>query len=106
VDVSLERALLFSYPALIVAYLAVTKRRWPNAPVLAAVALTYLGIVLVVGVLDGLWHKNLLGSTMVLGAASTTATYFLIGERCIPVLGSSGFTVVVDRRRHPGHCAH
>jgi drug/metabolite transporter (DMT)-like permease len=95
IDVSLERALLFSYPAMIVAYLAVTKRRWPRGLILVAVALTYVGILLVVGVLDGeVWHKNLVGSLMVMGCAATTATYFLLGERCMPQLGSSGFTVV------------
>jgi drug/metabolite transporter (DMT)-like permease len=94
IDVSLERALLFSYPALIVAFLAIRNRRWPTTLLLTAVALTYLGILMVVGVFDALWQKNLMGSFMVLGAAGTTATYFLIGERCMPELGSSGFTVV------------
>ena len=51
--------------------------------------------MLVVGALDGdAWRANLAGSLMVLGCATTTATYFLLGERCIPELGSSGFTIV------------
>lgn len=95
IDVSLERALLFTYPTLIVAWQALHQRRWPRPRMLLALSLAYLGILLVVGVLDGdAWRGNLAGSLMVLGCASTTAAYFLIGERCMRELGSSGFTIV------------
>jgi len=95
VDISVERAIMFSYPALVVAWTALVARRWPSAPLLVALALTYLGILLVVGGFDAAeWQRNLAGSLMVLFCACTTASYFLIGERCIPELGSMGFTVV------------
>jgi drug/metabolite transporter (DMT)-like permease len=95
IDVSLERALLFTYPALIVGWQSLRTRRFPRPAILAAMALTYGGILLVVGVLDGdVWRANLTGALFVLGCAATTATYFLLGERCIPELGSSGFTIV------------
>jgi drug/metabolite transporter (DMT)-like permease len=95
IDISLERALLFTYPALIVGWQALRTRRPPPPAMLAALALTYAGILLVVGVLDGdTWRANLYGSLLVLGCAATTATYFLLGERCIPELGSGGFTIV------------
>ena len=62
---------------------------------LVALGLTYIGIVLVVGAFDaGLWRQNLAGSLLVLFSAMTTASYFLLGERCIPELGSGGFTIV------------
>jgi len=62
---------------------------------LVALALTYAGVLLVVGAFDAaLWRQNLGGALLVLFCAATTATYFLLGERCIPHLGSSGFTVV------------
>ena len=62
---------------------------------LPRLCLTWLGIVLVVGAFDPrLWRQNLAGSLLVLCCAMTTACYFLLGERCIPELGSGGFTIV------------
>lgn len=95
IDVSLERALLFSYPALIVAWQALVRRRMPSGAMLLALTLTYAGILLVVGGFDPeLWRQNLLGASMVMFCAATTASYFLLGERAIADLGSSGFTIV------------
>lgn len=95
IDVSIERALLFSYPAIVVFYTAIVRRRWPSAPVAAALVMTYGGILLVVGGFDPVeWRQNLGGSLLVLLCATTTATYFLLGERSIPELGSMGFTIV------------
>jgi hypothetical protein len=57
--------------------------------------LTWAGILLVVGGFDAAaWQRNLTGSLMVLFCATTTATYFLLGERSIAQLGSTGFTVI------------
>lgn len=107
VDVSVERALLFSYPALVVAWTALTRRRRPSAVVLAALGLTYVGIVLVVGAFDAeMWRRNLAGSALVLFCASTTAAYFLLGERVIPELGSSGFTIVAMGAAAIAVCVH
>jgi len=95
IDVSLERALMFSYPALIVAWYAIVRRVLPRPAMLLALGLTYAGVLLVVGAFDGMvWRQNLGGALLVLCCAATTASYFLLGERCIPHLGSSGFTVV------------
>jgi drug/metabolite transporter (DMT)-like permease len=95
IDISVERALLFTYPALIVAWRAIARRRLPRPPVLLALAATYAGILLVVGGFDAaLWRQNLLGAALVLTCAACLACYFLIGERCIGTLGSSGFTMV------------
>jgi drug/metabolite transporter (DMT)-like permease len=95
IDISIERALLFSYPAMIVLWSAVVLRAWPRPAILIALTLTWVGILLVVGGFDAAaWRHNLTGSLMVLFCATTTAAYFLLGQRCIPVLGSSGFTIV------------
>ncbi|HXS31098.1 MAG TPA: DMT family transporter [Steroidobacteraceae bacterium] len=95
IDVSLERALMFSYPALIVAWIGLTRRQLPDVPVLLALALTYAGMLLVVGAFDlQLWRQNLGGAALVLCCAACTAAYFLLGERAIPHLGSTGFTIV------------
>lgn len=95
IDISLERALLFSYPAMVVLWTALVHRRPPSLPVMGALVLTWAGILLVVGGFDAAaWQRNLTGSLMVLFCATTTATYFLMGERSIAQLGSTGFTVV------------
>jgi drug/metabolite transporter (DMT)-like permease len=95
IDVSLERALLFSYPALIVLWQAMHRRRAPSGVILSALLLSYVGILLVVGAFDAaLWRANLFGALLVMASATTTACYFLLGERCIPDLGSNGFTIV------------
>jgi drug/metabolite transporter (DMT)-like permease len=80
---------------MVVAWQAISRRRLPARAVLAALAATYGGIVLVVGAFDGtLWRQNLWGAVLVLVCAATMACYFLLGERAIKTLGSSGFTVV------------
>jgi drug/metabolite transporter (DMT)-like permease len=95
IDVSVERALLFTYPALIVGWQAIARRRMPGPVVLAALCATYGGILFVVGGFDAaLWQQNLAGALLVLACAACMACYFLIGERVIPGLGSSGFTLV------------
>jgi len=95
IDISLERALLFTYPALIVAWQALSRRALPGRRTVIALCLTWFGIVLVVGAFDlELWRQNLAGSLLVLCCAMTTACYFILGERCIPELGSGGFTIV------------
>jgi len=93
IDISIERSLMFSYPALVVAW--------------TALVLTYAGILLVVGGFDPVaWRQNLAGSLMVLFCACTTACYFLTGERCIPELGSMGFTIVAMTAATVAICVH
>lgn len=107
VDVSVERALLFSYPALVVAWTATVRRSLPPRAITVALILTYLGILLVVGGFDAAaWRQNLTGSLMVLFCASTTATYFVLGERCMPDLGSMGFTIVAMSAAAAAVCLH
>jgi drug/metabolite transporter (DMT)-like permease len=95
IDAGVERSLMFSYPALVVLFAAVARRRWPGATVLFAVLLTYAGICLVVGAFDvAIWRANAAGAVFVLACAVTFAVYFMAGERCTPVLGGLGFAVV------------
>jgi drug/metabolite transporter (DMT)-like permease len=94
IDVSVERALLFTYPAMIVGWQALARRQLPRPAVLLALLATYSGILLVVGGFDvALWKQNLFGALLVLTCSACMACYFLIGERAIAVLGSSGFTL-------------
>jgi drug/metabolite transporter (DMT)-like permease len=93
-DAGVERVLLFSYPAEVVLLYALIYRQRPRASVLAAVAVTYLGILLVVSGLDlGLLRRNIDGAGLVLACALTMAVYYLASDRWAAVLGSMAFTL-------------
>jgi drug/metabolite transporter (DMT)-like permease len=95
IDASVERVLLFSYPALVVLIDSVRRRRAPQRRVVAALAVTYVGIFFAMGGVDLFELKaNLLGAGLTLIAALTTAIYFLIGERYTRELGSTRFAAV------------
>jgi drug/metabolite transporter (DMT)-like permease len=94
IDAGLERALLFTYPAMVVLAGAVVSRRRPPGSVLAAIALTWAGVALAVGALDAqVLQANARGSVYVLLCAATFATYFLVSERYTRRVGSLPFTV-------------
>ncbi len=94
IDASIERVLMFSYPAIVVLFTAVQKRQWPQGAVFAAMLLTYVGIFLSVGGLDGhAVRANALGAALVILAAITYAVYFMIGERYTREIGSTRFTL-------------
>jgi drug/metabolite transporter (DMT)-like permease len=94
IDASLERALLFTYPAMVVLAGAVLSRRLPDPQVAAASVLTWLGVALAVGAFDrGVLAANAAGAACVLLCAATFATYFLVSERYTRQVGSLPFTV-------------
>lgn len=95
IDASIERVLLFSYPAMVVLIGSVLKRRLPERRVVFAMLITYAGIWFAMGGIDR--HEltqNLFGAGLVLVAALTTAIYFLIGERYTHELGSTRFAAI------------
>ena len=95
IDASIERVLLFSYPAIVVLIGSVIARRAPEARVVAAMIVTYAGIFFAMGGIDLAELKaNLFGAALVLVAALTTAIYFLIGERFTNELGSTRFAAI------------
>jgi drug/metabolite transporter (DMT)-like permease len=95
IDASIERVLLFSYPAIVVLIGSVLKRRAPEARVVAAMIVTYIGIFFAMGGIDfAELRQNLFGASLVLIAALTTAIYFLIGERYTHELGSTRFAAI------------
>jgi drug/metabolite transporter (DMT)-like permease len=95
IDASVERVLLFSYPAMVVLIGAVLERRAPEARVLWAMLLTYLGIFFAMGGIDlAELRANLFGAALVLVAALTTAVYFLIGAKYTRELGSTRFAAI------------
>lgn len=94
IDASLERALLFTYPAMVVIAGAILARRLPSARVSGAIAMTWVGVALAVGAFDrAILSANATGATCVLVCAATFATYFLISERYTRRVGSLAFTV-------------
>jgi drug/metabolite transporter (DMT)-like permease len=94
IDASLERALLFTYPAMVVLATSVVARRRPPNAVLAAIGLTWAGVALAVGAFDpGVLSANARGAAYVLLCAATFATYFLVSERYTRRVGSLPFTV-------------
>ena len=95
IDASVERVLLFSYPAIVVLVGSFMKRRAPERRVVFALLITYAGIWFVMGGIDiHELKQNLFGAGLVLIAALTTAIYFLIGERYTHELGSTRFAAI------------
>ncbi len=95
IDASIERVLLFSYPALVVMISSIMQRRVPEARLILALLVTYAGIFLAMGGIDFTeLRQNLFGAMLVLIAALTTAVYFLIGERYTQELGATRFAAI------------
>ena len=95
IDASVERVLLFSYPALVVLISSCMRRQAPERRIVLALLVTYAGIFLAMGGMDLTeLRANLFGASLVLIAAFTTAIYFLIGERYVRQLGSTRFAAV------------
>lgn len=95
IDASVERVLLFSYPAMVVLWHTAERRQAPETRVVIAMVATYAGIFFAMGGIDV--HElraNLFGASLVLIAALTTAIYFLIGERYTRELGSTRFAAI------------
>jgi drug/metabolite transporter (DMT)-like permease len=95
IDASIERVLLFSYPAIVVLLSSLLTRRAPATRVVLALILTYVGIFFAMGGVDlAELRRNMFGAGLVLMAACTTAVYFLIGERYTHELGSTRFAAI------------
>lgn len=94
IEASIERVLIFSYPAMVVLFVSVRDRRAPGTRVLAAVGLTYIGIFFTMGGFDlAELRANLFGALLVIGSALTYAVYFLVSERYTRQIGSARFTL-------------
>lgn len=93
IDASVERVLLFSYPVFVVAATAAMERKRPDAIVLLAVTLTWVGIFFSVGGFDlGALRRNTAGGLLAILSGLTTGIYFLIAARFTRELGSARFT--------------
>ena len=107
IDASLERVLLFTYPAIVVLVRAALGRRWPAWRETVAVLLTWLGVVLAVGGFDAaLWRANAHGAALVLLSAALFAGYLLANEHVGSRIGSVGFMVVASTSAALGLSLH
>ncbi len=94
IDASIERVLVFAYPSLVVVLHALFYRQWPTRTAWLSLALTYVGIFMVVSGLDmPIFNANLKGAGLVLFCAFTFAVYYLASDRYTAELGSVGFTL-------------
>lgn len=95
IDASVERVLIFSYPAMVVIYTSVRDRRWPPRSVQAATVLAYLGIFFTMGGFDLVeLRANVFGALLVIGSALSYAFYFLVSEKYTRSIGSARFTLI------------
>jgi DME family drug/metabolite transporter len=80
-DVAVALVLQYTAPALVVAWAAFVLRRAPGRDVLAALAATFVGVVLVSDVGAGIGDVNALGIAFGLASAVLFATYTLLSEK-------------------------
>jgi drug/metabolite transporter (DMT)-like permease len=95
IQASVERALLFSYPAMVIVFHALWTRERPATSTLVSVALTSFGVLLVTGAADqSLTQQQLIGVGWVLFCSFTIAIYFMMSASLTQRLGSGNFTAV------------
>ncbi len=94
IDAGLERILLYTYPSIIVIALSLWQRRLPSTQIVIALAMTYVGVLLAIGIFDiSLREANMLGSSLVLFCAFTYGIYFIVNDLVGQRVGSVVFTV-------------
>jgi drug/metabolite transporter (DMT)-like permease len=93
ISAGLERVVLYTYPTMLVVFTAVLTRRSPSPRILAALALTYAGIALVVLHDWRVGGSNLpLGVGLVLISALSFAIYFYRSGPLLQRLGATRVT--------------
>ncbi|MFT4823174.1 MAG: drug/metabolite transporter (DMT)-like permease, partial [Halioglobus sp.] len=95
IDASVERSLLFTYPAIVMVLGAVLGLAPIRKSAIAALFMTFVGITLVVGIDSAeVLNANLEGALWVFVCAITIAIYFMVSARLSPVMGSTMFTLL------------
>lgn len=106
ISVGLERIVLFTYPSLVVLGTALARREWPSRPILAGMAVAYLGIVVAfigeagaagsaaAGAPTGI-RGTLIGVALVFASAVTYAVFLSRSAGLVRELGAFRFTAHV-----------
>ncbi len=95
IDASIERALLYTYPAVVTLAIWLRHPTREMGRILLALTLTMGGILLTVGMLNqDLPPQDLVGVGWVLFCSLTIAFYFIVAARLSLTLGSANFTCV------------
>lgn len=95
IDASVERALLFTYPAMITLITVSLGLAPVRISTIVALVTTFTGIALVVGISsDKILEANLEGTLWIFACAFTIAIYFLVSARLSQVMGSAMFTLL------------
>lgn len=90
-DVAVALVLQYTAPALVVAWVAIAARALPRPEVIAAVAVTFAGVVLLSGLLGSdVGEVNGLGIAFGLASAVMFATYTLVSEKAGEAYGVLG----------------
>jgi len=95
VSAGLGRLIMFVYPTIVVILSAIFLAKSPTRRELAALALTYAGVALVVSArLEGGPEQRLflLGAALVFGASTCYAIYLVTGSQLVKRVGSMRFT--------------
>jgi drug/metabolite transporter (DMT)-like permease len=95
VPAGLGRLIMFLYPTLVVILSAVFLAKRPSGRELAALAVTYAGIALVLSQRLGAGPEHrlfLLGAALVFGSAMCYAVYLVTGSQLVKRVGSMRFT--------------
>jgi len=94
IDASLERLVLFIYPTLVVLFSAIYFKRKPTKQQVWAIAVTYLGIILVF--IQKIFTTNnqnvVLGATLIILCSIAYAIYLIGSGELIKKVGSNRFT--------------
>jgi drug/metabolite transporter (DMT)-like permease len=95
VPAGLGRLIMFLYPTLVVILSALFLSRRPTGRVLAALAMTYAGIALVLARQLGVEPEHrlfLFGAALIFGSAMCYAVYLVTGSQLVKRVGSMRFT--------------
>lgn len=97
IDAGVERAILFSYPAMVVLLELVVGRQRPGRTTILALLATSIGVVLVTGMASRSVSVNeIAGVLWILFCSATIAIYFLISARLTRRMGTGRFTMVAQ----------
>lgn len=107
IDAGVERAILFSYPAMVVLLELLVGRQRPGVTTLVALLATSIGVVLVTGMANrSISSGELAGVMWILFCSATIAIYFLISARLTRRMGTGRFTMVAQTAAGLGFLCH